>query len=1150
MLTLRARVMFGLATAAAVAGCVEVEVRRTLAPDQSGRETLALRAPKTARTDAFPGLFSGGACLPPTTQAAGDHVLHTAAITFPDVTRFRHQAEFLASAATLVQGQDGVASYRETLTNSYFKSLGRAPSEEAKKSLTAAMGEAKRSLAGAHLTYTIEFPGPIVRSNADRVSGNQATWALGADRLFEGRAVELTAEYRTAPPPAIALPAPPAGTVALAAPVEPKPAPAPAAPPVAGPPPAPVAPAQAKAPEAVAPKAVEQPVTRPSSRLEDILLAQADAPVEAPAAKEKEPAAPAAKEAEPAEKEAPKKPAPKAVAPKRPKAPEAEDMTSPAIARKPPADLAEAPSDDPTTTEVKKLFRDALVHLDYKRYDKAAEVLQKAIALNPNSVLISNLYEQVVAKFLDAALDSKSPELKAQAEALQQLAYKGRLQQLRDPNRIKELVDALRKGFLPRTFAIEELTLAGDYAVPSLLQFLIDNQDPELRAYAGHVLSRMRGTAVPAICEALKYNDPMIRQILILALEVIADPRSAPALLWLAQEPDAHPLVGAAAKRALSRISDDPALLQTPAPAAFLNLAKDYYDGNRKVLMPHVYEHLVWRYEPAKKAIVSEAVPQYLYALRMAEEMCRNALLANPDYEPAIPLLLCAGFAQQNLLDAFFASIEGKQPLSKEEQAEADLAKPLRERLQMAPAIARAAGQKFVYAALQRALRDGRPEVAISCIRVLGEIATPASLPTPPVSEEEMQKAARKKEPPKRRRIMVWYGADQKEEPAPPPPAAGPFSIQLDGSPLVDALSFPDRRVRYAAAEAIVAIAPTEIIRDAPKVMANLAQALSETAFHVALLFEEDESRAEEIRPLLRDAGVLPVLVRTPTDSLSAARELPPKDLLIVSGELKRVDVAEAIANLRRVYTVAGAPLIVLAPKAEEAAIRERLSKEKPTILTRPLTVGAVRAAIEEVLKDAPEPKNRDAAARHAASAARTLASIQPAASIFKLDDALDALLETLAATTQPDAVRIPCCEAVRHAASPRAVPFLVQAYTDAKGSKELRLGILRALGACAGAARPLPEDVDRRATEVLTHAASDSDPDFRNAAALAFGLKGGVPGNMVDMVDRLLGKAPAPAAAPRAEEKPATPPADKPAEAPPATKPAEAPAPAPPKGE
>ncbi|HRT96393.1 MAG TPA: HEAT repeat domain-containing protein, partial [Planctomycetota bacterium] len=969
MLTLRARVTFGLAMAVAVAGCVEVEVRRTLAPDLSGRETITLRAPKTARTDAFPGLFSGGTCLPPTVQAAaGDLVLHSAAITFPDVTRFRHQAEFLASAATLVQGQDGLASYRETLTNSYFKSLGRAPSEEAKKSLAAAMEDAKKSLAGARLTYTIEFPGPVAKSNADRVSGNQATWTLVADKLFDGRAVELTAEYRTAPPPAVAMPAQPAGTVALAAPVEPKPAPAPvaapAAPappaPAAAPAPAPVAPVEAKAPEAPAPKAPEQPVTRPSSRLEDILLAQADAPAEAPAAKEKE--------AEPAEKEAPKKPAPKVVAPKRPKAPEAEDMTSPAIAKKPPADLAEVPNDDPTTTEVKKLFRDALVHLDYKRYDKAAEVLQKAIALNPNSVLISNLYEQVVAKFLDAALDSKSPELKAQAEALQRLAYRGRIEQLRDPNRIKELVDALRKGFLPRTFAIEELTLAGDYAVPSLLQFLIDNQDPELRAYAGHVLSRMRGTAVPAICEALKYNDPMIRQILVLALEVIADPRSAPALLWLVQEPDAHPLVVAGAKRALSRISDDPSLLQTPAPAAFLDLAKDYYDGNRKVLMPHVYEHLVWRYEPAKKAIVSEAVPQYLYALRMAEEMCRNALLANPDYEPAIPLLLCAGFAQQNLLEAFFVSLEGKQPLSKDEQAEADLAKPLRERLQMAPAIARAAGQKFVYAALQRALRDGRSEVAISCIRVLGEIATPASLPTPPLSEEEMQKAAKKKEPPKRRRIMVWYGADEKAEPAPPPPAASPFSIQLDGSPLVDALSFPDRRVRYAAAEAIVAIAPTEVIRDAPKVMANLAQALSETAFHVALLFEEDESRAEEIRPLLRDAGVLPVLVRTPTDALSAARELPPKDLLIVSGELKRVDVAEAIANLRRVYTVAGAPLIVLAPKAEEAAIRERLSKEKPIVLTRPLTVGAVRAAVEEVLKGAPEPKNRDAAARHAAS--------------------------------------------------------------------------------------------------------------------------------------------------------------------------------------
>lgn len=1106
MLTLRARIASFVVAALCAAGCVEIEMRRTIAPDRSGTQAITMRAPRSARTEAFPGLFNGATCAPPTIRHEGETAVHAATVAFKDLAQFRHQAEFLASAATIQPAADGAFAYRETLTNSFHRNLSRAPSDEARAALAAEMEQTRKALAGAKITYTIQFPGQVTKSNADRVSGQEATWVFDAAKLFAGRTLELTAEYRTSPPPAVAAaPAPAAGIVPLAAPA----APEPPKPPASTPAPAPAPPVAA----AEAPKPVEQPATRPSSRLEDVLLAQADDPGEgeAPPAKEPPKKAPATKQ--------PKKPEP------------ASEIVPPPLPKKEHTDLDEAAGDDPTTAQVKKLFRDALVHLDYKRYDSAAEALQKAIGLKPDSVLISNLYERVVAKFLDAALESKSPELKAQAESLQQLAYKGRIRQLRDPNRVKELVDALAKGFLPRTFAIEELTLAGDYAVPHLLKFMIDNPNPELRAYAGHVISRMRGTAVPAICEALKHNDPMIRQILLLGLEVIADPRSIPTLLALIQEPDGHPLVIAGATRALARISDDPALARSPAAAAFLSLAKDYYDGDRRVLPAHLYEHLVWRYCPVRKELTSELVPQHLYAARMAEEACRNALLTNPRFEPAIPLLVCSILAQHNLIEAFYGGIAGKAELTKEEQAEAEAAKGLRERLLMAPAVAKAMGQKVAYAALQLAMRDGRADVALSCIGVLAEVASPDSLPSPGPSPEELKAAEAKKkaEAPKRRRIINWYGPEEKEEPPPPPPVLNPDSIPLDGSPLIDALSYPDRRVRYAAAEAIVAIAPTSPIRDGSKVMQNLAHALSETAFHVALLFEEDEVRAEEIRPLLRDAGVLPVLVRAQTDALTAVREFPPKDILIVSAELKRVDVAEAVANLRRVYTAATTPLIVIAPKGEEARVRERLDKESAVYVTRPLTAGAVRAAVEEALKGAPEPKNKEASVRYAASAARTLASIHPAASVFRLDDALDALLENLSATNQPDSVRIPCCQAIQNAANPRAIPFLAQTYADPKASKDLRLAILRAIGACAGTGVRLPDDTARRVREVLIAAATHGDPDFRRAAALAIGLKGGEPGDTVEIMDRIYGTFIGPSGAQPAEKPPAAPPAEKP---------------------
>jgi len=634
------------------------------------------------------------------------------------------------------------------------------------------------------------------------------------------------------------------------------------------------------------------------------------------------------------------------------------------LPQKPKARLEESPEDSETARKVKQLFREALVHLDYKRYDKAAEALQKAIALKPDAQFIYALYEQVVVKFLD---------------------------RLRDPKRIEELVQALKQGFLPRTFAIEELTLAGDYAVPHLFRFIKENTSSEDRAYAGYVLSRLRGVAVPAICEALEYPDPMVRQILIQALANIGDPRSAPALAWLAQQPKGHPLVVEAARKALAKVCTDPGALRKPAAVAFADLARLYYEGSRKVVEAHVYEYLVWRYDPEKKELVSETVPSHIYHLRMAEEMCRNALMANPEYEPAIPLLLCSLFAQQQLIEAFYSTIAGKANLTEEEQQEAKLLAPVRKRLAMAKAIAQAAGKKFVYAALREALRDGKADVAVAAIRAVQEIADGSALPAPPVPEEELEKQRRAA----RRRAMwrkplsifTWYGPKGRPEAPPPPPPPNPYAIELDGSPLVDALTSPNRLVRYAAAEAIVAISPTE------------------TATHVALLVEEDKTVAEELRPHIEKLGVIPVLATSERDAISAATELPPKDLIILSGSLKRIPPAEMLASLRRVYTLAAAPAIVVAVRSDLPALQEAFKGQKVTFLTRPFSEAQIKDTFAAILKGLPEPKNKAVAAACAVGAAQALASIDPATSIFRLTDALDALIQAAANKAHPDNV-------------------------------------------------------------------------------------------------------------------------------------------------
>ncbi|MFW6161138.1 MAG: HEAT repeat domain-containing protein [Planctomycetota bacterium] len=1052
-----------IALAALAAGCVEVEVRRTLAPDRSGRQTVRLRCPGGAPADqaleTFPGAYRGATVQPTRKDTTGGAATYSALVTFPDVTRLRCQAGFLHSTAAIETTQDGTLLYRETLGNGYLNSLAKAPDAARKEALAAEVLRTRAALEKASLAYTISFPGPIVKSNADKVSGSEATWHLTVDRLFEGCTLELTAEYQEAP------------EAVAAAPEVPKVA-APARRPV-------TAPALAPRPAPRVVRSNTRPLAAPDgerdANLDGMVLAQAEG--EKPEAEKKEP-----------EAELPQ-PEPK--------------VTS----------LEPEPGDSETTRQIKELFSKALTHLDRKEYEKATKTLQEAIALNPDSVVVANLYKRAVSRFIDAILETGDPEFKAAAEKLLRMAEKGRIEQLRQPDYVQELVKSLSKGFLTRTFAMEELILAGDYAVPHLIDFIIRNEDPQLRSYAAYVLGNLGPVAVPAVCECLKCPDPMAKQIVTGALEKMGDARAVPMLLWAAQDPRGHPLVVSSARKAIAKIAKDPAIFETHAPLAFLTLAERYYQRDRKVLTAHLYEHLVWQWHYGEGKLVSESVPQPLYPYRMAEVACRNALLAEPSFEPAVPLIVCTYFAQQNFLEDFFESIEG-QELTPELRREAELARPIRERLKHAPLVAHASGPKFIYAALRRSLRDGRTDIAVSCIDALEQVADGAALPEPPPPPEVLEKMKEETEKKERKKrggvpLISWWGDEPEQKPEETEEdrqaQAGPYALDLDGTPLVEALSYaPHRKVRYRAAEAIVAVNPHHEILDGPKVIANLTEALAETAERVALLVDDDKNRADQIRGLLRECAVTPVLASSQLDALKRAKELPPKDLLVLSAGMKDIEVATLLANLRQVYTLAATPAIIVTTKGDLPALRKRLAKEDVAFLTTPFDKQSVQAAVEQVLAKSPEPKGSEMSVAYSASAARTLASIDPATSVFAVEKALPALLKAIASRTHPDKVRIPATRAVQHIGAADAVSPLVAAYKDPKSSKPLQLALLEAIGACAAAAPALPQD----AAEVLAGASAHQDFDYRAAAARALGLAGGTP-DTVPTIDRLHGRKP-----------------------------------------
>ena len=130
-----ARATCWIALALLAAGCVEIEVRRSIAPDRSGRQSVRMRVPNGSPAKAveqFPGSFSGATVLPTRKTADGDATVYRADAQFADVTRVRCRAGFLHAAASIEPSAAGTLVYREALGNGYLNSLAKAPDPQRK----------------------------------------------------------------------------------------------------------------------------------------------------------------------------------------------------------------------------------------------------------------------------------------------------------------------------------------------------------------------------------------------------------------------------------------------------------------------------------------------------------------------------------------------------------------------------------------------------------------------------------------------------------------------------------------------------------------------------------------------------------------------------------------------------------------------------------------------------------------------------------------------------------------------------------------------------------------------------------------------------------------------------------------------------------
>jgi CheY-like chemotaxis protein len=140
--------------------------------------------------------------------------------------------------------------------------------------------------------------------------------------------------------------------------------------------------------------------------------------------------------------------------------------------------------------------------------------------------------------------------------------------------------------------------------------------------------------------------------------------------------------------------------------------------------------------------------------------------------------------------------------------------------------------------------------------------------------------------------------------------------------PLLRALSYPDRRVQMAAAEAILQVPSNDGFPGSSRVVEVLRRAIASDAMPRALIGMSDSTAGQQLAATLRGFGYEPALATTGRQAIKLASELGDVEIIFLEPGIHEVGGLNAVlAQFRGNADTAGIPIVVLAqPDQEQAA--------------------------------------------------------------------------------------------------------------------------------------------------------------------------------------------------------------------------------------
>jgi len=609
--------------------------------------------------------------------------------------------------------------------------------------------------------------------------------------------------------------------------------------------------------------------------------------------------------------------------------------------------------------------------------------------------------------------------LKETIVAIRKKINEGWMEFRSDAGEIKRMIGKLGGNLRAFERARIYLIQSGEFAQPQLLQTLADPSTSALVVERiASILPGPQKGAVRGLAEALQSKNLRLLQHVAGALGDIQYGHAMPHLKEVLARKDLTDSVRKVVTAALiSCNGGDKSVLQTPLAKLYYDVAVGYY-YRAESLLPDSRNEManVWHFRNGIAGY--KPVPPEIFCDIYAMRMARKALQADPKFSPAVSLWLAAYLRREIDLP------EGKtDPLLPEEQGTAG-------------DYVRAAGAKYAQQVLHRALRDGHSGVAIGAVKALRDVAGTKNL------------------------VQLIEGGE--------------------AQPLVSAMIYPDRRVRFLAAEVLALAMPAEQYSGHRVVLPVLNDALRAGTAPRALLIGATGKTLNALKDALRAAKYDVIAAADTVGALKAARIAGGVDVAML------VDPKRAGTGIELIREEPGMATLPIIVTAAGRAFTE-LAKADGKIVLVPPTAGpsaVVAAAPKASAMALGKPLTAEEASDWAVRAAKTIRLLGLTGNaVYRIERSEKTLMDAL--KDPRSEVRIAAASAL--AVMPGEKPQqAIAALANSDAGPQVRIGTYTSLAESARRfGNQLTKDQSQGVVDVVN---SKSDKSVRHAAAQALG--------------------------------------------------------------